>query len=93
MALYNQNYEAILLNSGNSYTGNTVTATTIHQLFCLSSGTINVTAIGGGSFIWSGTTSQSMDVLVGYCKTNTGQFVGFKSKYQASNIAPYYKTN
>lgn len=93
MALYNQNYEAVLLNAGNTYTGNTVTATTIHQIFCLSGGSISVTAIGGGSFTWSGNTSQSLDVLVGYCKANSGQFVGFKTKYQPSNIAPHYKTN
>jgi len=90
MALYNQNYEAKLLNAGDTFTGSTTTATTIHQVFCLSGGNISITALGGGSFTWSATTSQSLDVLVGYCKANSGQFVGFKSQYTGKQI-PYYK--
>jgi len=87
MAIYNQNYEAKLLTvAGSPYTtdilGNGITAATVHQLFCLSSGTISVTALGGGSFTWSATTSQSMDVLVGSCEVLSGEFVGFKSKLQ-----------
>ena len=81
MAIYNQNYQAIPLNTNSTYTGNTTTATTIHQLTCLSSGVINITAIGGGSFSWTATTNQSLDVLVGYCSVSSGTFVGFKSQH------------
>lgn len=89
MAMYNQNYEAKLLTiAGSPYTtadlGNGLSASTVHQLFCLSSGTINVEAFGGGAFTWSATTSQSMDIIVGKCTVVSGEFVGFKSKLQTS---------
>jgi hypothetical protein len=87
MAFYNQNYEAKLLTVGNYTTadlGNGLTASTIHELFCLSAGTINITAIGGGSFTWSATTSQSLNVMVGGCTVVSGEFVGFRSKLQTN---------
>ena len=74
MAFYNQNYQAIPLTLNSTYTGNTISSTTIHQLVCLTSGNIDITAIGGGSFTWSATTSQQIDVMVGYCKVNSGYF-------------------
>jgi len=90
MALYNQNYEAKLLTVVDSpYTtgdlGNGITASTIHQIVCLSSGNINITALGGGSFIWSATTSQSIDIFMGGCDVLSGEFVGFKSHYSGKN--------
>ena len=85
MAVYNQNYEAKLLTVSNSpyYTfnlGNGITASTVHQIFCLSAGTIDVTALGGGSFVWSADTSEHMDIILGSCNVVSGEFVGFKSK-------------
>ena len=95
MALYNQNYEAKLLTvAGSPYTtanlGNNITASTIHQVFCLSSGTISITALGGGNFTWSATTSEYMDVMVGACAVSSGEFVGFKSKFDNPQ-KPYYR--
>ena len=95
MALYNQNYQAILISAGINYTpaliGDGYTATTVHQIFCLSDGVINITALGGGSFQWSATTSESVDVLVGSCSAITGSFVGFKTKNNQTQQFPYYK--
>lgn len=96
MAIYNQNYEAKLLTVANSpYTtsdlGNGITASTIHQIFCLSGGNINITALGGGNFTWSATTSQSIDVVAGYCNVISGEFVGFKTQFIPTQQAPYYQ--
>ena len=96
MALYNQNYEAKLLTTtGSPYTigdlGNGITASTIHQIFCLSSGTINISVFGGGNFNWSATTSQSLDVLIGNCNVISGEFVGFKSHFTPIQQPPYFK--
>lgn len=96
MALYNQNYEAKLLTvAGSPYTtadlGNGITASTIHQIFCLSAGTINVTALGGGNFTWSATTSDVLDVMLGSCNVTSGEFVGFKSHHTPTQQTPYYR--
>ncbi|MFA5068468.1 MAG: hypothetical protein WC466_10620 [Candidatus Izemoplasmatales bacterium] len=95
MALYNQNYEAKLLTvAGSPYTtadlGNNITASTVHQVFCLSAGTISITALGGGSFTWSASTSESMDIMAGACSVISGEFVGFKSKFNSPQ-KPYYR--
>ncbi len=84
MALYNQNFKAVNLLSGNTYTagdlGNGLTASTVHQIFCLSDGSIKITAIGGGTFTWAASTSDYIDVIVGQCTVNSGEFVGFKAQ-------------
>ena len=95
MALYNQNYEAKVLTTGYTYTlgdlGNGLTSTTIHQVFCLSDGIINMTAFGGGNFTWSAATSESIDILLGNCTVISGQFVGFKSHHEVGSQNPYYR--
>ena len=84
MAVHNQNYKVVNLTSGGTYDagfcGDNVTATTIHEIFCLESGVININALGGGSFSWSATTSQSINVLVKSCNVTSGNFIGFKSQ-------------
>jgi len=95
MALYNQNYKAINLLSGNTYTendlGNGLTGSCTHQLFCLASGAIHVTAKGGGSYIWSASTSEFMDILIGSCTVDSGIFVGFKSQYSPGQLpSPFF---
>ena len=100
MAVYNQNYQIINLVQGTPYpstgtTGTTyangdgITATAIHQLYCLSTGVINVTAIGGGHFSWSATTNSFIDVLVSSCAVQSGTFIGFKAQngWQQSSSA------
>jgi hypothetical protein len=96
MALYNQNYEAKLLTVADSpYTidvlGNGITASTIHQIFCLSTGVINITAFGGGNFTWSATTNESINILIGQCNVISGEFIGFKTQHTQTQQSPYYK--
>lgn len=94
MAFYNTNYEAKPLPTG-SYTtgdlGNGITASTVHQIFCLSDGSITVTAIGGGTFTWAATAGQSMNVLIGSCTVASGEFVGFKAQFNSAQQLPYYR--
>lgn len=63
--------------------GDGVTGSSVHQVYCLSDGSIDITALGGGTFTWSGTTNSSIDVVVKSINVNSGTFIGFKSK---SNI-------
>lgn len=94
MAMYNTNYEAKILPAG-SYTASTLgdgfTATTVHQVFCVSAGTISMTALGGGTFTWGATAGQSIDISLGSCIVSSGLFVGFKIQHQVGNQIPYYK--
>ena len=94
MAIYNQNHKAIILAAGQSYNlaqlGNGITASTVHEVFCVSAGTISLTAIGGGTFTWGATAGQSIDIILGGCSVTSGQFVGFKTSYQPNNLGPYY---
>ncbi len=85
MALYNANYQALVLPAGSyntAYLGDGISASCVHQLFCLSAGTINVTANGGGNFNWPATPGQSMDIMVSNCVVSGGTFIGFKTSYQ-----------
>lgn len=92
MAFHNVNYSSILLNNGSTYTtadlGNGLTASTVHEVFCLFSGIITITPMGGGSrFAWTATTGQSMKVVIGNCTVSGGgQFVGFKSYFQPNYV-------
>ncbi len=96
MALYNQNFEAKLLTvTGSPYDinemGDNVSASTIHQIFCLSPGEITITALGGGVFTWSAATSEYVDVLATSCNVISGEFVGFRSQHVKVQQLPYYK--
>lgn len=95
MATYNQNFQAVNLTVG-SYTpgtiGNGVSASTIHQVVCLSPGVINIVALGGGAFSWTATTvTQSIDVLISSCQVLSGAFVGFKAQKNWTQSIPYFK--
>jgi len=82
MGLYKQNYQAINLPVGaytEGFLGDGLSATTIHELFCLADGAITITPKGGGTFTWSATTSQNLNVIVGNCEVLSGSFVGFKA--------------
>lgn len=79
------NFESIILSGGtfNFPTGietGIVTANTIHQIFCLSSGTIIISAMKGNPFTWAATAGQSIDVLVKTVTVSSGTFIGFRAK-------------
>lgn len=60
--------------------GDGVTASTVHTVYCLSSGNATITALGGGQFTWTATAGQSIDVEVGQFTVNSGSYVGFKER-------------
>lgn len=95
MATFNTNYQAIDLPVG-TYTaaqlGDGLSASTVHELYCLVTGSITITALGGGQFVWPATSGQSMNVIVGQCIVTSGEFVGFKSqRVPGSQAHPYYQ--
>ena len=67
-------YDALVLGDG-------VTGNTVHQLYCLSTGVIDITARGGGFFSWSATTNTSIDVVPSRLYVNSGEFIAFKAKF------------
>lgn len=50
----------------------------IHQVFCTSGGSIEITAVGGGKATFTLSQGQSVNVLVGAYTINSGTFVGFR---------------
>lgn len=87
----NANYNAISLTGTQTLfeLGNGVSASTVHQIYCLSTGVIQITPMIGSSFFWSGTTNQSIDVVPRQTIVSSGTFIGFKSRFypnQNSNL-------
>lgn len=91
MGSFSKNYEAISLSGtmGTNILGNGVTANTVHQIYCLSTGSISITPMGGGSFNWAGTTNAFIDVVPSSITVNSGTFIGFRTK----NMGHSYTTN
>lgn len=79
------NYEAVTLTGTINFpTGREtglITATTVHQVFCLSNGTVVITPMVGNPISWAATAGQSMNVLVKSITVSSGSFVGFKAKH------------
>lgn len=76
------NFSVINLNGqmGMNELGDGITATTVHRVYCLTSGSIEIEALGGGSFVWSASTNEYMDVMVRSIDVSSGAFIGFKAK-------------
>ncbi len=83
------NYEAIALSGTQSHTTGretgTITAATVHQIFCLATGSITITPMKGQPFTWAtATNGQSIDVLTKSTTVNSGTFIAFRAKFQGS---------
>jgi hypothetical protein len=85
------NYKAIPLTGtmGEDVLGNGVTGTSVHQVYCLAAGAIQITAAGGGTFTWNATTNASIDVVVKSVTVTTGTFIGFKAKTDPFQFGPF----
>lgn len=88
------NYRVVSLtgSSGLSRLGDGVGDTSVHQVYCLASGQINLTAMGGGSFTWTATTGQAIDIVLSGYSVTSGTFIGFAAKYYPHQNLPYYRT-
>lgn len=76
------NFSVINLSGqmGMNELGDGITATTVHRVYCLNAGSIEIEAIGGGSFVWNASTNDYMDVMVRSIDVSSGTFIGFKAK-------------
>jgi len=76
------NFSVINLSGqmGLSELGDGITATTVHRVYCLDSGSIEIEAIGGGSFTWAASTNDYIDIMVRSIDVSSGTFIGFKAK-------------
>tara|TARA_B100000927_G_C16051051_1_gene303130 strand:+ start:100 stop:375 length:276 start_codon:yes stop_codon:yes gene_type:complete len=85
------NYKAIALTGtmGEDVLGNGVTGTSVHQVYCLSSGAVTITAAGGGTFTWNGTSNTFIDVVVKSVTVSSGTFIGFKAKTDPFQFGPF----
>lgn len=83
MAFHNANFASVPLSAGTydiSVMGDNVSASTVHQIFCLTDGSITISALGGGTFTWAAAKSgNKIDVLTAGCTVNSGTFVGFRT--------------
>jgi hypothetical protein len=93
MGLESKNYEAISLAAG-TYTlgelGNGITGNSVHQIYCLTTGNITITAMGGGTFTWTPTAANTfIDIVPSKLVVNSGTYVAFRTKNQGIS----YTTN
>jgi len=92
MATFNENFKSVSLPVGTyglDVLGDNVTASTVHQIFCLTDGSITISALGGGpAFTWAATSGQSIDVMAGQIVVGSGSFVGFKAKTFLRRFTP-----
>lgn len=89
MAFHNTNWEAVPMSTG-TYTiaelGNGFSASTVHEIFCSSTGTVEITAMGGGTFTWAATSGQSVKVMTAKAVVSSGTFVGFRAFLAQNSI-------
>jgi hypothetical protein len=83
MATFNANYGIVNLTSGTygvDVLGNNLTASTVHEIYCLTSGSITISATGGGQATIAMTSGQSISCMVQQVIVNSGTYIGFRSK-------------
>lgn len=91
MAFHNINFKMVPLPIGTyapGNLGNNITASTVHEVYCLTAGTITITALGGGTSAFPMTAGQSVKVMVASCTVASGAFVGFKTNWNNPGITP-----
>lgn len=83
MATFNTNYGIVNFTSGTykvDALGDGLTATTVHQIYCLTSGSIIISATGGGQATVPMTSGQSINCMVREVTVVSGTYIGFRSK-------------
>lgn len=88
------NYEVLSFDTkGATYdfypfdTSNYRTATTVHQLYCLTKGALKVYPMAGPPFNWPADPTQSIDVLCYKVEVADGTFIGFRARFDQN---PFY---
>lgn len=89
MAFHNTNYTMVPITTG-TYTagvlGNNITGSCVHEVYCLTPGSITITAMGGGQVTVVMTAGQNIKVMVGQATVVSGTYVGFKAAFQNPGI-------
>lgn len=83
MATFNTNYGIVNLTSGTydvDVLGDGLTATTVHQIYCLTPGSVTISARGGGQATVPMTAGQSINCMVNQVTVVSGTYIGFRSK-------------
>jgi len=92
MGLESKNYEALNLAAGTynlDVLGNGITGNSVHQIYCLTTGSITITAMGGGTFVWTPTAANtSIDVVPSKLVVSSGTYVAFKTKNMGISYTP-----
>ena len=90
MGSFSKNYEAISLSGtvNSDILGNGISANTVHQIYCLSTGNISINPMGGGTFTWSATTNTFIDVVPSSVTVSSGTFIGFRTKNMGISYTP-----
>ena len=88
MGNFNANFELINIPAG---TTNFVamgysspSGSSIHQIYCLTAGSITVGAIGGGIATVPMTAGQTIDILLSQTTVVSGTYIGFRSRSNMS---------
>lgn len=85
MATANANYKIVTLTGGTNGPFATSARTVVHEVYCISGGSVTVTAVGGGSMTATLTANQSLHVLCSGIIVNSGTFVGFSPNNMGIN--------
>lgn len=86
MATANANYKIVTLTGGtNGPYGEATGATVVHEVYCISGGSVTIYALGGGSMTTTLTANQSIHALCGRIVVNSGTFVGFSPNNMGVN--------
>lgn len=85
MATANSNYKVVALSGGTNGPYGTTATTVVHQVLCLTNGSVTLTALGGGSFTISLTAGQTIDLLCSGIVVNSGTFVGMSPNNMGIN--------
>jgi hypothetical protein len=89
MAFHNVNFAMVPMPVGTydvDVLGDNLTASTVHEVYCVSAGSIQITASGGGTATFAMTAGQSVKVMARKCVVSSGSFVGFKAAFQGNSI-------
>jgi hypothetical protein len=83
MATFNTNYEIVNFTSGTygvDVLGDNLTASTVHEIYCLTSGSVTISASGGGQATIPMTSGQSLNCMLRQVTVNSGTYIGFRAK-------------
>ena len=77
---FKANYEIVNLSTGANEFPTSGNTSAIHQVYCIGSGSAEITAIGGGNATFVLTSNDKVDILTRSVNVLGGTFIGLRSK-------------